>query len=114
MDIISRIFAANTKRKKKNENLDRRFIKLSEEVGEACQAYFSVTSKNNTKNKTWADVREELSDVVIITMDILLTEMPDEDLKNTKKELKARIEKEIDRKVEAKWPTSGNKDEDDD
>lgn len=105
MDILSRIFHANKKRKKKNENLDRRFIKLSEEVGEACQAYFSVTSKNNTKNKNWGDVREELADVVIIALDILLTEMPDEDLKNAKKELKDRIEKEIDRKTEAKWPT---------
>lgn len=113
MDIIFKIFGANKKRKKKNENLYRRFIKLTEEVGEACQAYYSVTSKNNSKNKTWDDVREELSDVIIVAMDILLTEMPDENLKNPKKELKARIEKDLLRKIEAKWPTSGNNDDDD-
>lgn len=115
MDILGFIFSSNKKRKKKNENLDRRFIKLAEEVGEACQAYFSVTSKNNTKNKSWGDVREELCDVVIVALDILLTEMPDEkDFKHPKKELSDRIEKEIRRKAEAKWPTTNNKGEDDD
>lgn len=115
MDILGFIFSANKKRKKKNENLDRRFIKLAEEVGEACQAYYSVTSKNNSKNKTWGDVREELCDVVIVALDILFTEMPDEtDFKNPKKELIDRIEKEIRRKAEAKWAATSTKGDDDD
>lgn len=110
MDLISKIFKANKKRKKKNDNLDRRFIKLSEEIGEACQAYFSVTSKSNTKNKSWDDVRKELSDVILIAMDILLTPMPDEDASMDFDILKDRIESDLLEKMAAKWSSEETQD----
>lgn len=101
-ELIDRVVIANPQRKKKN--LHRRFLKLGEEYGEAVQAYLSVTSKNNGKQKTWEDVREELCDVLIITLDILLTEMPDEDFHdNTKNiEIENRILKQVDHKID-KW-----------
>jgi NTP pyrophosphatase (non-canonical NTP hydrolase) len=51
-------------------NLNRRILKLIEEYGEATQAYLNVTSPANAKNKTWADVREELTDCFIVAVDI--------------------------------------------
>ena len=47
--------------------------KLLEEIGEVSQAFLSVTSESNDKKKTWADVREEAADVLIIAADIALT-----------------------------------------
>ena len=67
-NLIKKVWDANPKRK--NKNMARRLLKLGEEYGEANQAYIAVTSKNNDKQKTWADVREELSDVVIVALDI--------------------------------------------
>ena len=94
--ILNKIRDANLKRKV--GNMDRRILKIGEEFGEACQAYLSVTSKNNDKKKTWDDVREELTDVLIVTLDVLLTEMPDE----ANADIEARLHKELDRKL-AKW-----------
>lgn len=101
-NLIDQIRLANLKRDKKN--IDRRLLKLGEEYGEAVQAFLAVTSRNNNKQKSWADVREELSDVVIVALDILLTEMPDEKLKGKTRDesIEKRILSEIERKLN-KW-----------
>jgi NTP pyrophosphatase (non-canonical NTP hydrolase) len=100
--LIHKIRHANPKRRIKQ--IERRLLKLGEELGEVNQAYISSTSKNNRKNKTWKDVREELCDVIIIAMDILLTEMPDENYNHfsdeeKEKSIDQRILNEIDRKL---------------
>ena len=98
-DIIAKVHEANKSRTM--DIFDRRVIKLGEEYGEACQAFLSVSSENNSKNKSWPDVREELVDVVIVALDLLLHEMPDES--NTTLESKAAaIHSELDRKLR-KW-----------
>jgi hypothetical protein len=100
IDIISLIDVANPGRKLKN--MDRRIMKAGEEYGEAVQAFLAVTSKNNKKQKSWADVREELSDFVIVGLDVLLTRFPDEDKKITDAEIRNRLIAEIQRKL-GKW-----------
>jgi NTP pyrophosphatase (non-canonical NTP hydrolase) len=52
--------------------LDRRIMKISEEAGELAEAYLSVTSINNSKDKNWMDVMEEAVDVAIVAMDVAL------------------------------------------
>jgi NTP pyrophosphatase (non-canonical NTP hydrolase) len=99
-DLIKKIRKANPKRKV--ANMTRRILKVGEEYGEAAQAYLSVTSKANSKKKSWADVREELTDIIIVAMDVLLTTFPDEDKKMTDEEKDAIIHKELDRKLQ-KW-----------
>lgn len=101
MDLIERVFSSNKERDEKNQDLSRRVIKLAEEVGEVSQAYFSLTSKRNKKNKTWDDVREELADVVLIALDLLVTEMPDEELDADG--IKERTVEVLKRKIKAKW-----------
>jgi NTP pyrophosphatase (non-canonical NTP hydrolase) len=100
--LLDKIRFVNQARNKKN--LDRRMMKLGEEYGEAVQAFLAVTSKRNTKQKSWPDVREELCDVVIVALDILLTEMPDEEIDPEVRDqvIEERIHLEIDRKLE-KW-----------
>ena len=98
-DIITKVHGAN--RDRRMEIFARRMLKLGEEYGEASQAYLSVSSEKNGKNKSWEDVREELVDVLVVTLDLLCHEMPDE--KNSTLESKmAKINKELDRKL-AKW-----------
>jgi hypothetical protein len=58
------------------KNLNRRLMKLFEELGEVSEAYLNVTSGFNGKNKTWDDIREEIVDVLIMTVDIALTPLP--------------------------------------
>ena len=70
-EIIELIRAANPKRSM--PSLPRRFMKLTEELGEVAEAYLNVTSKANDKCKTWDDVREECADVLIVAFDIALT-----------------------------------------
>lgn len=60
-------------------SLDRRGMKLIEELGELAEAFLGVTSVTNAKKKTWADVREEAADVLIIAADIALTPLRDGD-----------------------------------
>lgn len=98
-DIIDKVFAAN--RDRRMEIFARRMLKLGEEYGEASQAYLSVSSEKNGKNKTWDDVREELVDVLVVTLDLLCHEFPDE--KSTSLEQRsALIHRELDRKL-TKW-----------
>jgi NTP pyrophosphatase (non-canonical NTP hydrolase) len=98
-DLITKVKDANPKRK--FSSFPRRVIKLGEEKGEVDQAYLSVSSKSNSKDKTWADVREELVDVVIVALDLLLHDFPDED-EPTYDEKVDRIHSELDRKLK-KW-----------
>jgi hypothetical protein len=99
LDIIDAIRDANPGRS--HENIDRRCLKLCEEVGETSQAVLAVTSENNHKNMTWADVREELTDTIILGFDMLLTPMPDQDEMSDDERLEA-IKAEFERKL-AKW-----------
>ena len=57
--------------------LRRRLMKLLEELGEGCEAYLSTTGSTNYKQKTWADYREEACDIMIVMIDVALTELPD-------------------------------------
>lgn len=104
VDILTRILNANPKRKSKN--LDRRIMKLGEEYGETVQAFLAVTSKNNLKQKSWDDVREELTDCLILVMDCLLTEMPDQKKLTLDERIEA-IGAELDRKLK-KWADKMN------
>lgn len=76
MDTIEAIRIANLERT--FDSLSRRLHKLSEEKGEASEAYLSVSSAFNYKSKTWDDFREELVDVMIVAADILWLDYPDE------------------------------------
>jgi hypothetical protein len=98
-DIFDKVRDANPERKL--SELDRRMVKLGEEYGEACQAYLSVSSATNGKDKTWTDVREELVDVIIVAMDILLTQFPDEP-QGTHEEKMNLVNKMVDKKL-VKW-----------
>jgi len=75
--IVDAVYDANPTRNVSNVN--RRIIKLGEEYGEASEAYLNVTSAGNGKGKTWADVREELADVLIVALDVVLTPMSDDE-----------------------------------
>ncbi len=54
-------------------NLNRRLLKITEELGETSEAYLSVSSPHNYKNKSWNDFREESIDVLIVLIDVALT-----------------------------------------
>jgi NTP pyrophosphatase (non-canonical NTP hydrolase) len=56
----------------------RKSLKLCEETGELAQAVLSITSDANIKNKTRADVLEEVVDVFIVASDLLFTRFEDE------------------------------------
>ena len=53
--------------------IERKLLKINEEMGEVMEAYLNVTSKHNQKNKTWDEVLEELIDVSIIVVDVGLS-----------------------------------------
>jgi NTP pyrophosphatase (non-canonical NTP hydrolase) len=72
LTIIDLVAAANPGRNK--ANLFRRVTKLFEELGEVAEAYLNSSSSSNNKKKKWADVREEAADVLIVALDILLTQ----------------------------------------
>ena len=76
MKILQQIRQANPGRH--FSNLARRIIKLGEEKGEVCEAYLNVTSEHNPKQKSWVDVREELVDLMIVSLDCALTPNPHE------------------------------------
>lgn len=80
-----------------NNTFSRRIMKLGEEYGEINEAYLNVTSLHNDKNKTYDDVREELVDLLIVTVDCLLTRLPGDEDKTDDD-----IEKEITQWVRVK------------
>lgn len=105
VDIIDKISKAKVdQRKFRKKKLVRRALKLSEECGEVAEAVFDITSKTQTKGKTWGDVREELTDVIIVATDMLLLQFPDEEYTDAEslQKIKARIDAEFDRKIK-KW-----------
>lgn len=57
------------------DNLTRRLLKILEELGETAEAYLSVSSPHNYKNKTWFDYREEACDTLIVLIDVGLTQI---------------------------------------
>lgn len=56
-------------------NLNRRLLKITEELGETSEAYLSVSSPHNYKKKSWLDFREESIDVLIVLIDVALTKV---------------------------------------
>ena len=72
MDILERIQSVGAKGRR-TDNLVRRALKTSEEVGELAEAALSVTSVANAKEKQWHDVIEEAVDVAIMGLDIAMT-----------------------------------------
>lgn len=99
MSVFDKIWHAN--RKRTMALFPRRLLKLGEEYGETNQAYLSVSSEKNGKDKTWADVREELADTIIVAMDLYCHEMPDEENVTLEDKI-AQLNIDIDRKLK-KW-----------
>jgi len=97
-DILETIQLANPGRS--ITNIERRSLKLGEEVGEVQQAVLAVTSDTNLKQKTWEDVLEECADVIIVATDIALTQFPEAQL--TESQRKQQLIEMIDIKL-AKW-----------
>lgn len=96
---FNKIRDANQNRKM--ETFPRCLLKVGEEYGEANQAYLSVSSAGNGKNKSWSDVREELIDTLVVTTDLLLHTFPDQgDLSEDQR--MAEIESILERKLK-KW-----------
>lgn len=60
---------------RKPSNIERRLIKVFEEVGELSEAWLNVTCPVNYKQKTLADIREESLDCLIVLLDVALTPM---------------------------------------
>jgi NTP pyrophosphatase (non-canonical NTP hydrolase) len=98
-DIIRAVQAVN--RERHHSSLNRRIIKVMEELGEVSEAYLNVTSATNGKGKTWDDVREELADLAITALDTALTPMPDREDQDEDK-IRADLELEVERKLQ-KW-----------
>lgn len=103
MDILQQIFEVVNKRNPaySERYTNRRVTKLSEETGECSQAFLSITSEENGKNKTWEDVREEAVDAAIVGLDIALTKFPGEEDWDDEK-LYTEVENMIAKKL-AKW-----------
>lgn len=103
MDILQQIYAVTSKRNPTyNERyLSRRVIKIGEESGEVSEAFLSVTSDSNGKNKTFNDVREEAVDTAIVGLDIALTKFPGEEDWDDEK-LYTAVENMLAKKL-AKW-----------
>lgn len=113
IDAIKKIEEANPDRSE--FTLERRMLKIGEELGEMCQAYLSLTGAND-RNKTWNDVREEAIDIAIIALDISLTVLetdpgvkiekdPIDHLiwnEETVKAVYQKVHSELDRKLQ-KW-----------
>lgn len=98
-EIFDIIYKANPRRR--IDNLERRMLKIGEELGEAISAFLNVTSELNSKGSSWEDLREELLDTMIIAIDCLYTPMPIDERK-TREQIEAEIFEEFKRKM-AKW-----------
>ena len=107
--IFDIVHEANDKRRH-HTNIPRRTMKAVEELGEMCNAYLSVTSKLNPKEKTWTNVREEMVDALIMAIDLLYTPFPDDGTK-TKKEIEQEVLKAFDKAMK-KWKDQISKEED--
>lgn len=103
MDILQQIFEVVNKRNPQYDEryTSRRVIKVNEESGEVSEAFLSITSDSNGKNKTWEDVREEAVDTAIVALDIALTKFPGEESWDDEK-LYTEVENMIAKKL-AKW-----------
>lgn len=108
-DSIKKII--NIKNNRSHDTLQRKIMKISEEIGELNEAYLQITSKNNYKNKNWNNVREELIDLLVITIDCLMTELPIDDNKSLY-EISKNIDTIINKKLLKLNSLSTNKDYD--
>ncbi len=57
-------------------NLERRLLKVFEEIGELTEAWLNTTCPVNYKKKTSRDIREEGIDCLIVLIDCALTHRP--------------------------------------
>jgi NTP pyrophosphatase (non-canonical NTP hydrolase) len=103
MNILKDIYKiANAKQPHYDERyLNRRVTKMSEETGECSQAFLSVTSEENSKNKTFTDVREEAVDAAIVSLDVAMTRFPGEE-NLSEDEIIALVEAMVSKKLK-KW-----------
>lgn len=99
-DIMTMIYEAN-KGRRNLQNLHRRITKTGEELGELGEAFLYVTSIENSKNKTWEDVREEAVDIILMGVDIALTPLPGDEEKSPE-EIEQDVVNMIVKKLE-KW-----------
>ncbi len=99
-DILKMIDEANRGRRNVH-NLFRRIGKAGEELGELNEAYLYVTSVQNSKNKTWEDVREEAVDLILMGVDLALTPLPI-DVGKTPEEIEQEVVNMIEKKLK-KW-----------
>lgn len=78
------------------KTIQQQFLKLMEELGEACQAYLSAAqaSGNRYKNLNQEDLKEELADIMLVTMAILYK------LDTTDEELMALLARKTEKWVE--------------
>lgn len=97
--VIQQILEANVTRH--FANFHRRTIKLMEELGELSEAYLNVTSAGNGKGLSYADIREEAADCVIVAVDLALTPTPDQEELTTEQVTQAMADM-IAKKL-AKW-----------
>lgn len=74
-DLVNMVGRVNPYRSTKN--VERRLVKILEELGETSEAYLSVSSSNNYKAKAWLDYREEACDTLIVLIDVGLTPIAD-------------------------------------
>jgi len=93
-------------KKRDDKDLTRRLLKGLEELGEAAQAYLSMTSTHNSKNKHWPDFKEEIVDVWIIMTNILLSRRNDKRKFEHEELFVANL---INTKLD-KWLAKGDKD----
>lgn len=87
------------------DNLTRRVIKLSEETGEASEAFLYASIISNKKNITWNDFREEAVDSAIVGIDLALTKLPIIDDGKTDDEIQKEVIEVFERKLK-KWKDS--------
>ena len=99
-DIMKLIYEAN-KGRRSVHNMLRRIAKTGEELGEINEAFLYVTSVENSKNKTWEDVREEAVDVILMGVDLALTPLPIDDGR-TPEEIEQEVVNMVEKKLK-KW-----------
>lgn len=98
-DLIKIIHDANLARNM--DNLPRRVIKLSEETGEASEAFLYASTPNSRKNITWDDFREEAVDTAIVGLDLALTTLPIDEGK-TSEQIQQEVIEVFEQKLK-KW-----------
>lgn len=93
---------------RKHSKFNRRLIKMMEELGELSEAYLYASSEdNNYKGKTYADVREELADMIVMACDLAAVRLPGEE-NMTQKEFE-QMQLDLIREKIVKWHATTTK-----